>query len=103
MTAPFDITEIIPTKYKAWVGLVGSLLTLVVPFILEAEQYLPTGVNLAIGGVLALLTALGIYKAPYKPTEDTVLVHKSEVATPDLPPATPSNPLPPHTYRNPWL
>jgi hypothetical protein len=101
MTAPFDITEIIPTKYKAWVGLIGSVLTLVVPFVLEAEQYLPTGANLAIGGVLAVLTSLGIYKAPYKPSNDTVLVHKSEVTT-DLPAATPNKPLPPSGYNNPW-
>lgn len=102
MTAPFDITEIIPTKYKPWVGFVGSLLTLVVPFVLQSQQYLPTGVNLGIGGVLAVLTALGIYKAPYAPP-NTVLVHESVVnSAPDLPPATPQNPLPPSGYNNPW-
>lgn len=101
MTAPFDITTIIPTKYKAWVGLVGSVLTLIVPFVLQAEQYLPTGVNLAIGGVLAVLTFLGIYKAPYAPP-NTVLVHESVVnQAPDLPDVTPQNPAQPG-YQNPW-
>lgn len=100
MTAPFDITEIIPTKYKAWVGLIGSVLTLVVPFILQSEQYLPTGANLAIGGVLAVLTALGIYRTPYAPPS-AVLVHESVVnSSPDLPPATPDNPVGP--FKNPW-
>lgn len=100
MTAPFDITEIIPSKAKTYVGLIGSLVTFIAPLALSVSDALPAPWPAVIGGVLAVLTALGIYKAPYKPTADTVLVHKSEVATPGLPPATPQNPVGP--YQNPW-
>ena len=103
MTAPIDITSIVPKKLKTIVGLVGSLLTFAVPFILSAEQYLPPQWTAVIGAVLALLTAFGIYKAPYAP-EGTVLapdvpeVHeaaKNAAATAVIPP-------PVGGWRNPW-
>jgi hypothetical protein len=114
MTAPFDINEVIPSKAKTYVGLIGSIVTFVAPLALSVSDALPPPWPAVIGGVLAVLTALGIYKAPYKPTDETVLVHKSEVAAPEQPPATPDNPVPPSgwqvggggnggTYTNPWL
>lgn len=103
MTAPFDITEIIPSKAKTYVGLIGSVVTFVAPLVLSVSDALPAPWPAVIGGVLAVLTALGIYKAPYKPSEDAVLVHKSEVSTPDLPAVSPQNPAPPAPdYTNPW-
>jgi hypothetical protein len=102
MTAPFDITEVIPSKAKTYVGLIGSLVTFIAPLALSVSDALPAPWPAVIGGVLAVLTALGIYKAPYKPTPETVLVHKSEVAIPEPPSATPQTPIPPGDYQNPW-
>lgn len=73
MTTP-DISDIVPLKYKAWVGLFGSLLTLVVPAALDATSTLDQPWPTVIGLVVALLTTLGIYKAPYKPTGTTLAI-----------------------------
>lgn len=73
MTQP-DISAIIPLKAKAWVGLLGSLLTLIVPVALDATQTLDQPWPTVIGLVVAVLTALGIYKAPYKPTGTTLAI-----------------------------
>lgn len=103
MTTPqFDITEVIPSKAKAWVGLLGSLLTLFGPVILETTDALPAPWPVVIGGVFAVLTFLGIYKAPYKP-QGTALVPEAAIA-PDTnevasPPAQLPNPAP---WQNPW-
>lgn len=102
MTAPYDINEVIPSKAKAWVGLLGSLLTICVPWVLQFSDSLPAPWPGVVGLVLAVLTALGIYKAPYKPTDETVLVHKAQVSAPDLPLVTPQNPAAPEGYQNPW-
>lgn len=103
MTTPsFDITELIPSKYKALVGLIGSALTFAVPYLLQITDALGGPWPAVIGLVLAVLTALGIYRAPYKPT-DAVLVHESQVSV-SIPPPVPSAPvdLPEARYRNPW-
>lgn len=80
MTTP-DLSSIIPLKWKTWVGLVGAVLTFVVPLILSVEDYLPSPWPAVIGGALSVLTALGIYKAPYKPT-GTVLVPERPAGIP---------------------
>jgi hypothetical protein len=67
MTGPINIETIIPTKYKAIVGLIGSLLSFVVPYVVQVEQYLPSPWPVVIGAVIAGLTFLGIVKAPYVP------------------------------------
>lgn len=67
MTDPVDISSIVPSKAKTWVGLIGSLLTFVGPFILQSADLLPSPWPAVIGVVFALATALGVYKAPYKP------------------------------------
>lgn len=87
-----DLSSLIPSKFKTVVGLVGSLLTFVVPFILSVEDYLPSPWPAVIGVVLSVLTALGVYKAPYKPA-GTVLVPESVAKS--APPA-------PGEYRNQW-
>lgn len=114
MTAPVDINAIIPSKAKTWVGLVGSLLTFVVPFILSAEQYLPSPWPAVIGGVIAVLTALGIYKAPYSPQGTTLAVDPTATTVSSSVPVnapvavsaanTPVVPTPPPVggWRNQW-
>lgn len=72
MTASIDITAIVPQKWKTIIGTVGTLLSFVIPYVLSAEQYLPSPWPVVIGVVIWLLTTFGIYKAPYKP-EGTVL------------------------------
>lgn len=63
MTA--DLSSLVPSKWKTWVGLVGAVVTFAVPLIVSVQDYLPAPWPALIGGVLSLLTALGIYKVPY--------------------------------------
>jgi predicted anti-sigma-YlaC factor YlaD len=67
MSTPLNIDTIVPTKYKAIVGLVGSLLTFALPVIVDAEKWLPQPWPVIIAGVLGVLTFFGIVKAPYVP------------------------------------
>ena len=66
---------------KAWVGLVGSALTFVIPALVQASATMPAPWPAVIAAVVAVLTAVGVYRAPYKP-----------VPTEDAPP--PSTPWP---------
>lgn len=114
MTAPVDITAIVPHRWKTIIGLVGSLLTFAVPFIISAEQYLPPGWTAVIGAVLALLTAFGIYKAPYSPQGTTLAVDPTATTVSSSVPANapvavpaaaaPVTPKPPPAggWRNQW-
>ena len=52
---------------KAWVSLIGSLLTFIVPWVVQVSTTLPEPWPALIGAVVALLTAFGVYHAPYKP------------------------------------
>lgn len=97
MTTPIDISTIVPLKAKAWVGLVGSLLTFAGPFILENANLLPSPWPALIGVFFALATALGIYRAPYKPA-GTVLVEP----TVDGPSPGLLSDEAQGTYQNPW-
>lgn len=54
------------TPAKAVVGLIGSLLTFIIPFIVQISGALPPQWQAVIGGVVALLTAFGVYKVPNK-------------------------------------
>lgn len=56
---------------KAWVALVGSLLTFVVPTLLAASASWPAPWPAVLGAVVAVLTAFGVYRAPYQPTQHT--------------------------------
>lgn len=87
MTAP----TVTPSKWKTWIALAGSALTFVVPLIVSVEDYLPSPWPSVIGGVIAVLTAVGVYKAPYVPPGAVV------VADPQVVPAPPVG-----GYRNPW-
>jgi protein-S-isoprenylcysteine O-methyltransferase Ste14 len=91
VTAP-DLSFIIPSKAKAWVGLLGSALSFVVPFVLQVTDSLPAPWPAVIGVVLFLLSALGIYKVPNTPPGSVV------VADPRPQVAVPVD----GSYRNPW-
>ena len=91
MTVPPDLSGIIPKKYKTYIALVGGALGFLVPFILEATEGLPAPWPAVIGAVVWLLTAFGVYQAPYKP-EGTVLVPQ-DVVKPEVRD---------QYFRNPW-
>lgn len=55
-----------PSKAKTWIALLGSLLSVAVPLIVSASAHLPEPWPAVIGGVVAVLTALGVYHAPYQ-------------------------------------
>lgn len=99
MTTTPDLSSLMPSKWKAIVGFVGTGLSFLVPLILEVSSDLPDPWPAVIGVVLWLLTALGVYHAPYKPT-GTVIVPESVVPA-SVP--TDVNPAPPPGgYTNPW-
>jgi hypothetical protein len=79
MTAPIE--ELVPLKYKTWIAAVGSVVSFVAPLALSVSDALPSPWPAVIGVVLSLLTALGVYKAPYKPA-DAVLVPEAAVPAP---------------------
>jgi len=93
MTAP-DLTGLVPLKYKAWVGLIGAALSFAVPYLIEAQKWLPSPWPVVIGVVLFIASGLGVHQAPYLP-EGTV------VAPAPGPPA-PTLPAPSGGWRNPW-
>ena len=52
---------------KSWVALLGSLLTFIIPWVVQYSAFLPAPWPAVIGAVVAVLTAVGVYNAPYKP------------------------------------
>jgi hypothetical protein len=78
MTQPITIIEIVPEKWKTVVGFIGALLSFVVPLALSVSDTLPPPWPAVIGAVVVVATALGIYKAPYKP-EGTTLAPQGAV------------------------
>lgn len=92
MTSPV----VVPSKMKAVVALVGALLSALIPLLLTISTSLPDPWPALIGGVVALLTMLGVYKAPYKPP-NTVLVpdNTTPIAHPPVDP-------PSGGWTNPW-
>lgn len=86
MTTP-DLSFIIPTKYKPWVGALGALLTFIVPTLTEVVAELDQPWPAVFAAVLAGLTWLGIYKVPYAPSgtvlaPDTPAVREAAVEPP---------------------
>lgn len=81
MTTPPDLSFLVPAKYKTYVALIGTGLSFVVPFILEVTEGLSAPWPAVIGAVLWVLTALGVYAAPYKPN-GAVLVSEDAVKKP---------------------
>jgi len=115
MTEPevVDLSNLVPKKWKPVVGLIGSLLTFIVPVVLDVTADLPPVWTAIIAAVLAVLTALGIYKAPYVPANTIIASRTPEVvaaathAQVTQEPVTPAPPVeepgtPPANYKNPW-
>jgi hypothetical protein len=61
------VDSFVPLRYKTWVALAGSLLTVIGPWILSTSSSLPEPWPALVGGVFGLLTVFGVYHAPYVP------------------------------------
>ncbi len=57
----------VPQTAKAWVSLVGALLTVTVPTVASTSENLPAPWPAVIAAIIAVLTALGVYKVPNAP------------------------------------
>lgn len=91
MTTPTPtITTLEPSKAKTWVAAVGGALTIVVPIVLSVSTNLPEPWPAVISAVVAVLTAVGVYKAPYRPEGTTTVPTREleQVATPLAPTST---------------
>jgi hypothetical protein len=96
MTTP-NLSNLVPLKWKTWVATVSGVLTLLVPYVLEASNYLDSPWPLVVGAVIAVLGALGVYKAPY--------VAPGQVLAPNTPAVqSAAQKAPPveGSYTNPW-
>ena len=84
-----DLPSLVPSKWKAWVGTAIAILAVIIPVVLQVSTSLPEPWPTIIGLVVAALTWLGIYRAPYLPKG-------TEIA--------PAPPAPPTAgeYVNPW-
>lgn len=51
---------------KAWTALLGSLLTFIVPWVVQNSAALPAPWPSLIAAAVALATAVGVYHAPYQ-------------------------------------
>lgn len=65
---------------KSWTAFIGSLLTLIIPILLQFSPNFPPPWPAVIGAVIAVLTAFGVYHAPYQP------VNRNGTVTPLNPP-----------------
>lgn len=52
---------------KSWTALAGSLLTFIIPTLVSVSTSWPEPWPAVIGAVVAILTAVGVYHAPYRP------------------------------------
>jgi hypothetical protein len=110
MTGPINIQTIVPTKYKGIVATVGTILTALVPYVIQAEQWLPAGWALGIGFAIAALTSLGVIGAPYVPkgavlapdTPAVAVAAQSAVTQEAVNQAAVTNPSANVPYSNPW-
>lgn len=67
---------------KAWVALVGSLLSFVIPTIVQLSTSWPEPWPAVVSAVVAVLTAIGVYHAPYKPVPGRRVVAGAETPWP---------------------
>jgi uncharacterized membrane protein YjfL (UPF0719 family) len=82
----------VPVHAKAVVALIGSLLTFIVPWLLQVSTTLPPPWPALVSAVVALLTFFGVYKTPNQLTQEQVnhAVAKGNVSVGAIPPpATP--------------
>lgn len=97
------LEDLVPSKAKTWVALVGSVLSFVIPFVLEVSDSLPTPWPALVGALVAVLTALGVYRAPYKPAGTVVAPAEAIPAgTPTDEGVAPVTPNEPDKFKNPW-
>ena len=98
MTAPITpVTK--PTKTV--IATIGAVLSVVVPLVTSLLTYLPSEWSAVITGVIGLLTVLGVYVVPNKPTGAVVVSESTPIR--ELPTGTPlSEVVDPSSYRNPW-
>lgn len=75
MTTPVTpVTK--PTK--SIVALIGAVLSVAVPLITSLQGYLPPEWSAVITGAIGLLTVLGVYVVPNKPTGEVVVPARSD-------------------------
>lgn len=55
---------------KAVTALIGSLLTLLIPYVVQMSASLPQPWPVLIGAIVSLLTMFGVYKVPNKKPAD---------------------------------
>lgn len=69
---------------KSWLALIGTLVTstLIPWFLSEVAPHLPAPWPLVIAAVFSVLTAVGVYHAPYKPAPGQGFGRTKERATP---------------------
>jgi len=81
----------LPVHAKAWTALIGSLLTFIVPFIVQQSANWPEPWPAIVGIVVALLTFFGVYRVPNQLTQKQVdnAIAKGHVVVPD-------------EYKSPW-
>lgn len=71
---------------KSWVALIGSFLTFIVPWVVQYSSLLPSPWPAVIGAIVAVLTAVGVYHAPYQPVPQAKSVtgrHESDSPWPE--------------------
>ena len=76
---------------KAVVALIGSLLTFIVPWVVQASVALPAPWPAVVSAIVALLTFFGVYRVPNQLTQEQVnhAVAKGNVSVGAIPaPAT---------------
>lgn len=72
MTTPVTpVTK--PTK--SIIALIGTILSVAVPLITSLQGYLPPEWSAVITGAIGLLTVLGVYVVPNKPTGEVVVAY----------------------------
>jgi hypothetical protein len=89
-----DLESLVPLRWKTWIALAGSVLSFVVPLVVSVQDYLPAPWPAVIGTGIAVLTALGVYHAPYVKPEARI--------APDTPAVAAAAQEPPEGYQNPW-
>ncbi len=52
---------------KSWAALIGSLLAVAIPALVQASHSMSAPWPAVIGAVVAVLTAIGVYQAPSQP------------------------------------
>lgn len=110
MSSPLNIETIVPAKWKPYIGLVGSVASFAVPYLIKAEEWLPSPWPVVIAAVIAGLTFLGIYKAPYVPpgavlapnTPAVAVAAQAAVTQEAVSQASATNPLANVPYKDPW-